>query len=91
MPVKVISRIYSNQFYQPANTTDWLLGNAGDWQNVKVQFEAEISFNPSDAETITMDIPNQTITLNNQKSWSFYGFDIGDIDPVSLYPVLKPT
>ncbi|MDB0602174.1 hypothetical protein PL373_13650 [Tenacibaculum maritimum] len=79
MGVKVINRAYRNQFYPTSQETDWLLGNVGDWQQLRVTFEVTIDFKASTQETVSIDVPEKTIKLNNGKTWSFYGFDIGDV------------
>jgi hypothetical protein len=40
MPVKINSRTYTNQF-NPSSTTDWMLGNVGDW--IKLTLGCEIA------------------------------------------------
>ena len=78
MGVKVTNRAYRNQFYPVAQETDWLIGNVGDWQQLRVEFDVTIDFLASSSETVTLDDINKTIKLNNGKSWQSYGFDIGD-------------
>lgn len=78
MGVKIINRRYVNQFYQPTNETDWLLGNVGDWQKLEIDFEVSVDFIASTQESVSLDNTNKIIKLNNGKSWSDYGFDIGD-------------
>ena len=47
MGVKIIDRIYENQF-KPSSTTNWLLGNVGDWQRLTLdcRFAVEKVFTP---------------------------------------------
>ncbi len=78
MAVKVINREYRNQFKGAGDTTDWLLGNAGDWQELSVTFEVDIIFEATDQETVALNFPDKVFTLNNGQKWSDYGFDIGD-------------
>jgi len=75
MPVKILSREYTNQF-KPASTTNWLLGNVGDWQKLTLQceFATEIIF--SIQETLTLQPPN-IMTLNSGKTWGELGFYVG--------------
>ena len=78
MGVKVTNRAYRNQFYPVAQETDWLIGNVGDWQQLRVEFDVTIDFLASSSETVTLDNINKTIKLNNGKKWSDYGFDLGN-------------
>lgn len=78
MGVKVVKRAYKNQFYQPSDTTDWLLGNVGDWQRLEVDVEVTIDFYASQQESVSVDAVNDSFKLNNGKGWQDYGFDIGD-------------
>ena len=69
MGVKVTNRAYRNQFYPVAQETDWLIGNVGDWQQLRVEFDVTIDFLASSSETVTLDNINKTIKLNNGKKW----------------------
>ena len=69
MGVKVVKRTYKNQFYQPTDTTDWLLGNVGDWQRLEVDVEVTIDFYGSQQESVTIDEINNSFKLNSGKSW----------------------
>ena len=75
MGVKIINRTYSNQF-KPSSTTDWLLGNVGDWQRLTLEcrFAVEKIFTPFD--TLTLLDPNKML-LNSGENWKDLGFDIG--------------
>lgn len=77
MAVKVINRKYSG-LYRPNEETDWLLGNVGDWQKLKLQVEVSAEIIGSTSETISINTEEKTITLNSGKDWSAFGFDIGD-------------
>ena len=88
MGVKVIERKYKNQFYPSTQSTDWLLGNVGDWQRLELTFEVTIEFNGTQSETISIDSTNNTLKLNNGKSWQSYGFDIGDACIISWVVML---
>ena len=90
MGVKVIERKYKNQFYPSTQSTDWLLGNVGDWQRLELTFEVTVEFNGTQSETITLDSTNNTLKLNNGKSWQSYGFDIGDACVLSWVLMLDP-
>jgi hypothetical protein len=79
MGVKVTNRVYRNQFYPSSQETDWLLGNVGDWQQLRLTFEVTVDFKASTQETVSINVEEKTIKLNNGKSWSDYGFDIGDV------------
>ena len=90
MGVKVIERKYKNQFYPSTQSTDWLLGNVGDWQRLELTFEVTIEFNGTQSETISIDSTNNTLKLNNGKSWQSYGFDIGDACIMSWVVMIDP-
>lgn len=77
MAVKILSRKYTDLF-RPTESTDWLLGNTGDLQKLTLTCEVAAEFKASFAETLQIDSFENTITLNNGKSWSGFGFDIGD-------------
>jgi len=75
MAVKILKREYSNQF-KPSSTTNFFLGNVGDWQKLKLecQFAVERSFNLT--ETLTIENPN-ILTLNTGETWQDLGFAVG--------------
>lgn len=77
MAVKVVNREYTEAF--TSGTTNWLLGNVGEWQKLLLDVEASVIFEASDSETIDISSTNQTIKLNNGKNWADYGFDIGQV------------
>lgn len=77
MGVKVINRIY-NELYR-AEPTNWLLGNVGDWQKLRLQLEVGVDFFGSTQNQIGIDYIQNSFTLMNGKRWSDYGFDIGQI------------
>lgn len=78
MGVKIVNRKYKNQFHSDADSTDWLIGNVGDWQQLQLTVEVTIQFRASSSESVSINVSDKTITLNNGKKWSDYGFDIGD-------------
>jgi hypothetical protein len=75
MGVEIIDRTYVNQF-KPASTTNWLLGNVGDWQ--KMSFTAQFSVNEEFTEqnTISLSEPD-IIILNSGENWKDKGFYVG--------------
>ena len=75
MGVKIINRTYSNQF-KPSSTTNWLLGNVGDWQRLTLEcrFSVEKVFSPYDS--LTLLDPN-IMLLNSGENWKDLGFDVG--------------
>lgn len=75
MGVKVTNRIY-RELFRP-ETTNWLLGNVGDWQTLTIECEASVDFFATTGESVAVDTLNKTFTLNNGREWSEYGFDIG--------------
>lgn len=88
MGVKVLKREYKNQFYPTNETTDWLLGNVGDWQSLEVTFEAKVEFVGTSRDSVSIDNVANAFVLNNGRSWNEYGFDIGD-DVVMSYTVVS--
>ena len=77
MAVKVIKRTYTDLF-RPNESTDWLLGNVGDWQKLTLQLEVGAEIIGSNSETVSINTEEKTITLNSGSLWSQFGFDIGD-------------
>lgn len=75
MPVNILNTTYQTQF-KPTSTTNWLLGNIGDWQKLTmdVEFVVEKLFTPTD--TVTLEDPNKLI-LNGGENWKDLGFDVG--------------
>lgn len=75
--VKVINRIYNEIFTD--GTTNWLLGNVGEWQKLKLLLEVGIELNGSNQNQIGIDYIENSFKLLNGKKWSDYGFDIGQV------------
>ena len=84
MAVKIINRQYRNQFHTSSESTDWLLGNVGDWQQLQLTVEVTVDFIANQQNPVTFDIENKTLVLNNGAKWSDYGFDIGDVIAFSI-------
>ena len=75
MAVKILKREYITPF-KPASTTNWQLGNVGDWLQLVIegQFAVEKRFDIQD--TLTINDPNQLI-LNDGTDWGEWGFAVG--------------
>lgn len=75
MGVIVTGRDYENE-YRP-ESVNWLLGNTGDWQRLTIVSRFGVE------RIITMNSPLQigihnSIIAMDGKSWSEFGFDVGD-------------
>jgi hypothetical protein len=75
MGVTVLKQEYKTQF-KPSSTTNWLLGNVGDWQKLTLECEFVVEKFFSATDTITFDDPNRLI-LNGGQTWNELGFDVG--------------
>lgn len=82
MAVKIISETYTTPF-KPASTTNWQLGNVGDWLklSIEAQFAVEKRFDITD--TLTINDPNELI-LNDGSSWGDWGFAVGMVCVLSF-------
>jgi len=76
MAVKIIDREYRD-LYRPDENFNFLLGNVGDWQRLKLRCEVASEILGSNSETFTIDTEQRTITLNSGGQWGNFGFDIG--------------
>ena len=54
MAVKITKRTYTDLF-RPTETTDWLLGNVGDWQKLVLQLEVGAEIIGSNSETVSIN------------------------------------
>ena len=75
MAVKITKRQYNEIFTD--GDTDWLLGNVGDWQTLKLTVEAAIEFLPTISEPVQVDGGRRAFVLTNGKHWGDFGFDPG--------------
>jgi len=75
MGVKITSRIYKELF--TTGDTNWLLGNVGEWQKLTLNAEASVDYFATMSEPIIVNQVDKSLTLQNGKKWSDYGFDIG--------------
>lgn len=75
MGVKVLKRDYSEIYTN--GTTDWLLGNVGEWQKLKIEFEAGVEYVTNQQNAVQIDHLLNAFILTNGESWGDYGFDIG--------------
>ena len=88
MAVKVINRLY-NEIYTDGDT-DWLLGNVGEWQTLKLQAEVIIDFLATQESPVQIDTFNNAFVLTNGKTWGDYGFDLG-MQVQFIYNILEDT
>ena len=77
MAVKVINREYSELYRD--EKTNWLIGNVGDWQKLKLQLEVGIDFFGSNQNQIGIDYIQNSFTLLSGKKWGDFGFDVGQV------------
>lgn len=82
MGVKIKKRTYNEIFTN--GETDWLLGNVGEWQTLKLQVEAGIDFVATPQTPVSVDKINNAFVLSNGGSWGEYGFDDGMIVTLSF-------
>lgn len=75
MAVKIKKRTYNEIFTD--GETDWLLGNVGEWQTLKLECEVAIEHLPSLNETVEIDRQRNAFVLSNGKNWGDFGFDPG--------------
>lgn len=75
MPVKIINRNYEEIFTN--GTTDWLLGNVGEWQTLNLKVEASVDYIATQEQPLQIDYINRSFILLNGKNWGDYGFDNG--------------
>jgi len=75
MPVKIINRGYDGIF--ESGTTDWLLGNVGDWQTLLLKVESSVDYIATQQEPIQIDYINKSFKLASGKTWGGLGFDNG--------------
>ena len=79
MPVKILNRRYTNPLeLAPNDTTNWLLGNVGEWQQLTLECEFEVAIDFGIQNTVTIQDPNKFI-LNDGTNWGDYGFYVGAI------------
>ena len=75
MGVKVVNREYSEIYTN--GTTDWLLGNVGEWQKLNLRVEVGIEFIATQQKPIEIDYINNAFILSNGDNWGDHGFDTG--------------
>jgi hypothetical protein len=77
MPVKILSRSYLNNLETaPNNTTNFLLGNVGEWQQLTLECEMSSIVELSNSSSLTIDAPNKLV-LNDGTAWGDLGFYVG--------------
>ncbi|NIQ13097.1 MAG: hypothetical protein GTO02_01405, partial [Candidatus Dadabacteria bacterium] len=74
MGVRETNRKYFNQF-KPASTTNWLLGNVGDWQRISLDIEYRVRADFPISSPLTITQPN-ILTLSSG-NWGELGFAVG--------------
>lgn len=75
--VKIINREYSEIFTD--GKTDWLLGNVGEWQKLKLEVEVGVEYLASQQSPIEIDYVNNAFVLTSGENWGDSGFDSGMI------------
>ena len=78
MGVKIVEREYRDIFRPLDTGIDWLIGNTGTWQTLKLRCEFDVAIAFTTNNPLFMEEPN-VLTLNDGKTWQDYGFDVGDI------------
>ena len=89
MGVKIINRTYSNQF-KPSSTTNWLLGNVGDWQRLTLECRFAVEKVFSLFDTLTLLDPNKML-LNSGENWKDLGFYVGMSIRIELDTISGPV
>lgn len=77
MGIKVVNRKYYNQYSNISNHTNWLLGNVGDWQQLILDIEAEITFQGTSQSPLQINYVENTFVLADGSNWGALGFDVG--------------
>lgn len=75
MAVKIVKRTY-NEIYTDGET-DWLLGNVGEWQTLKLELEAAIEMFPTTTKPIEINRQRNAFILTSGENWGDFGFDPG--------------
>lgn len=75
MAIKILDRLYNEIFTD--GQTDWLLGNVGDWQKLKLKCEVAVEYLASQQTPIQIDYVNNAFILSSGEKWGDYGFDDG--------------
>jgi hypothetical protein len=88
MAVKIINRAYNEIFTN--GSTDWLLGNVGDWQVLTLKVESSVDYSATQQEPLQIDYLNRAFILSNGKNWGDYGFDAG-MSIILKYKYLQDT
>lgn len=77
MGVKIIEREYKDIFRPFDTGINWLIGNVGTWQAMRIRCEFEVVIAFTTSSPLFMEEPN-IFTLNDGKTWQDYGFEEGD-------------
>lgn len=77
MPVKILEREYTSIFRPQDTNINWLIGNIGVWQKLRLRCEFEVAINFDTSSTLFMEEPN-IFTLNDGSTWQDNGFEVGD-------------
>lgn len=77
MGVLVTKREYINQYRPYDANINWLIGNTGTWQQLKITVEVETRIDFTTSNTLFMEEPN-VFTLTDGSTWEENGFTIGD-------------
>lgn len=75
MAVTIVNRDYREIYRE--ESTNWPLGNSGDWQELVVDVEVEIIFEASQQQPLRIDSRTNTLILGSGGKWNDFGFDDG--------------
>lgn len=75
MAVKVTKRIY-NEIYTEGET-DWLLGNVGEWQKLRLTCEVAIEFFATQQSPVQINSIENSFENASGERWGDFGFDNG--------------
>jgi hypothetical protein len=83
MGVKIVKRDYEEIF--TLGSTNWLLGNVGEWQTLTIGCEVSVDYYGSVEDSIFIDPYLKTFKRTNGKSWAEFGFDVGQTITYSFH------
>ena len=77
MAVTILERVYTHIERPLDLDIDWLNGNVGVWQKLRLRCEFQAAIRFDTTNSLFMEEPN-IFTLNNGSTWFDNGFDVGD-------------
>lgn len=75
MAVKIIKRLYNEIFTD--GETDWLLGNVGEWQKLRLTCEVAIDYFATQQSPVQINTIENSFELASGERWGDFGFDNG--------------